>query len=64
MKRMNVTVSGDMLADLKKAARKRGATMSALVRIYISEGLKKDLGTAGDTYEVPIGGNRRAHDSE
>ena len=59
MPRVLFTVTEEMHEDLKKAAKKRGATISGLVRLYVAEHLAADMSKNADKYEVDRGGDRR-----
>lgn len=58
MTRIIVTITDKMDADLKAEAKKRGATIAGVIRLYLTEGLVRDLKTNPDDYEVEVGGKR------
>lgn len=62
MPRINITVTETMDADLKVEAQKRGASVAGLIRLYLTEGLVRDMKADPATYTVEIGGDRRSQD--
>jgi len=60
MARLIFTVNKTMEKDLKTQAKKRGATLSGLLRLYVTNGLTKDTGKTADEYEITVGGDTRA----
>jgi len=59
-----VTITDEMDADLQAEATKRGASVAGLVRLYVSEGLVRDLKSDPAKYVVKVGGDRRPEDSD
>ncbi|MBZ0293890.1 MAG: hypothetical protein K8L99_15100 [Anaerolineae bacterium] len=58
MPRIIFTVTDEMEADLKDQARKSGATLSGLIRLYLTEKLIEKTGKPVSAYEVETGGDR------
>lgn len=58
MPREIFTVTDEMRADLRKAADKRGMTVSTFIRRQLAEVLSKEFKRPVSDYEVEIGGER------
>ena len=56
--RIIFTITEQMNEDLKAEAKKRGATVAGLARLYLTEGLVRDRGTDPSDYDVETGGSR------